>query len=298
MSNETYSNNINGRGNGSKKINDFRIWTHKRNTYGEDLFDSIDKNINRIKSQASYLYGESRNLKQKSKLRKVKVIRRASSVDNYPDVSPPMRKLLIKMNKEITTIKESTDQIAKMNGVYLDKYIYNNKSNEFNKSQSQKDLCVTNKQGKLVRNFSYINNTYRKQLNQAFMKFNPLLHLDNLKVLSKVDPEINKDINQMKSTIDHDLDEITDKYYYKKRYIKLLEQNKPKIIKTVSLTTNVKNHNSTLNTLSNLRSSKRKPTQFPGTTRPPKLGVEVKKKFPKKELKLRESKLNPFLYLL
>ena len=124
MSNETYSNNINGRGNGSKKINDFRIWTHKRNTYGEDLFDSIDKNINRIKSQASYLYGESRNLKQKSKLRKVKVIRRASSVDNYPDVSPPMRKLLIKMNKEITTIKESTDQIAKMNGVYLDKYIY------------------------------------------------------------------------------------------------------------------------------------------------------------------------------
>ena len=242
MSNETYSNNINGRGNGSKKINDFRIWTHKRNTYGEDLFDSIDKNINRIKSQASYLYGESRNLKQKSKLRKVKVIRRSSSVDNYPDVSPPMRKLLIKMNKEITTIKESTDQIAKMNEVYLDKYIYNNKSNEFNKSQSQKDLCVTNKQGKLVRNFSYINNTYRKQLNQAFMKFNPLLHLDNLKVLSKVDPEINKDINQMKSTIDHDLDEITDKYYYKKRYIKLLEQNKPKIIQTVSLTTNVKNH--------------------------------------------------------
>ena len=102
----------------------------------------------------------------------------------------------------------------------------------------------------------------------------------------------------MKSTIDHDLDEITDKYYYKKRYIKLLEQNKPKIIQTVSLTTNVKNHNSTLNTFSNLRSSKRKPTQFPGTTRPPKLGVEVKKKFPKKELKLRESKLNPFLYLL
>ena len=45
-------------------------------------------------------------------------------------------------------------------------------------------------------NIQYINDNYRRQLNKAFLNFNPIIHLGNLNILRKADPEINSDIEK------------------------------------------------------------------------------------------------------
>lgn len=128
---------------------------------------------------------------------------------------------------KIKHIKESTDEIKQLNALYLvktsNKFINNSAEDELPNIKAHKE--------KEAKNFSYINDNYRKQLNKAFMKFNPLIHLENLKMLEEVDPEIKKDICQLKEVIDQDLKEITDKNYYKQRYNELMKKKRSSIKK-------------------------------------------------------------------
>ena len=67
--------------------------------------------------------------------------------------------------------------------------------NNINNRECLIDIEVKNS-SKCILNYSYINNIYRKQLNQAFMNFNPLIHLENINTLSKIDFNIKKYIKK------------------------------------------------------------------------------------------------------
>jgi hypothetical protein len=86
-------------------------------------------------------------------------------------------------------LKRQVDEITKMNAVYVMKQSGINKDN----TDLQLPPIEGNKKNNEITNFRYISETYRKQLMRAFLNFNPIIHLNNLRnLLEKADPEIKK----------------------------------------------------------------------------------------------------------
>ena len=113
-----------------------------------------------------------------------------------------------------------------------------NKTNSFTmknlkkKAKSKSDLSEKDDDGfyggrskkdDYLKNFLYVNDNYRKQLNCAFLKYNPISHLENLKILAQADPILCQDINNVKKEVDDSIKQITKKVYRKKN-IEILEK--------------------------------------------------------------------------
>ena len=71
-----------------------------------------------------------------------------------------------------------------------------------------------------------MNDNYRNQLNNAFLKFNPKVHYENLYYLQQVDSNVKNDILELRKTIDEDIKEITNHHYFKKLYEKIYNKNR------------------------------------------------------------------------
>ena len=76
-----------------------------------------------------------------------------------------------------------------------------------------------------VKNFMYVNDNYRKQLNFAFLKYNPISHLENLKILVQADPFIRKDISKIKEEVEEDIKWKCDKFHFRKKYLNFISKN-------------------------------------------------------------------------
>ena len=81
------------------------------------------------------------------------------------------------------------------------------------------------KKEEYVKNFMYVNDNYRKQLNFAFLKYNPISHLENLKILIQADPSIRKDISKIKEEVEEDIKWKCDKYHFRKKYLNFISKN-------------------------------------------------------------------------
>ena len=151
--------------------------------------------------------------------------------------------------------------------------------NEKNKKNNKKSKPI---------NFTYINDNYRKQLNRAFMNFNPIIHLGNLNLLRKADPSINEDIQKLEKHIDDDLKTIIDPYYYKHQYEKLLKEHE-KLKKRINTapTLQTDNYNNNSNNYTNYNNYNNANTTF---RRRRKNKLEIKRKFPDKDLRIKELK--------
>ena len=64
-----------------------------------------------------------------------------------------------------------------------------------------------NKKDDYTKNFIYVNDNYRRQLNFAFLKYNTEQHLENIKFLVQVDPSIRNDINKIVEEVDKDINQ-------------------------------------------------------------------------------------------
>jgi hypothetical protein len=188
---------------------------------------------------------------------------RSSSSKLMEEVSKKSKIILLKIGKHVKNIKQSMSDITKMNGLYLDEKAKNNnhnkkgkmpklrknnstedinknktftdnlnkfKNNNINYSDNEDDDNKFNQEKKTkkenyVKNFVYVNDNYRKQLNFAFLKYNPQAHLENLKILVQADPSIRKDINKIKEEIEEDIKWKCDKHHFKKKYLHFLAKN-------------------------------------------------------------------------
>ena len=182
-------------------------------------------------------------------------------------ISPLAKRMLKKANCKINEVNQSALDIAKLNYLYYlnkpsnsvinkscdeksrnnksriqtgfdknkkDKNIFNNFNNDSFKNESDIIKKIRNKS--LVKNFVYINNNYHKQLNSAFMKYNPTAHLNNMKILLQAVPNFHEDISREKKEIENDIDFKNDKFKFKKKYLNYLNKqnplslNRPKVI--------------------------------------------------------------------
>ena len=229
------------RKNISKKINDFRLWTHSQNLKNEDIISKAVHNQTTIKQYSSELNEEENNQNRK-KIKKGKTIMKNKVLYNSnANLSENVQKILSDVSKTINNINQSTEEIKKLNALYL-----------INTSQ---------------------------KLNKAFLNFNPIIHLGNLNILRKADPDIDRDIQNLTKHIDDDLAEITNKNYYHNLYEKIIQKNKKRKNKLDSMTT-APTQPTEANKVNN--TSVYKPI-FRKKMRN-RMSVEVKKKFPDKEL--------------
>lgn len=106
----------------------------------------------------------------------------------------------------------------------------NNKDNSKDKNASylsdNEDIYgEKHKKEDYVKNFMYVNDNYRTQLNCAFLKYNPISHLENLKILIQADPSIRKDISKIKEEVEEDIKWKCDKFYFRKKYLNFIAKN-------------------------------------------------------------------------
>jgi len=87
-----------------------------------------------------------------------------------------------------------------------------------------------NRKDDYTKNFIYVNDNYRRQLNFAFLKYNTEQHLENIKFLVQVDPSIRNDINNIVEEVDKDIKWKCDKNHFAKKYIDLIKKNKKRAL--------------------------------------------------------------------
>ena len=120
-------------------------------------------------------------------------------------------------------------------------------------------------------------------MNKAFNKFNPLMYLNNLKILLQISPSIREDIKKTKNEVEEDIKKICDKERYSKRFKEYLskrsksrsvafENYNPKIYKSnddlkrknnliintnININANKSNNNDKANLMQNLINNKK-----------------------------------------
>ena len=127
-------------------------------------------------------------------------------------ISPTVRKILSLANTNITEMKSKTEQIMKKNGIYLEHFLNKNKTycQKASGTNDNNSLPPIENTNKLIRNFDYINDNFRRQLNKAFLLYNPYIHLENLYFLQHADPSIKEDINRVRNNVNENVKEIKD----------------------------------------------------------------------------------------
>ena len=251
-----------------------KFWDVKQNTVPEKMSEKGVQYKKVIKNLVSALSNEDTEKKEKLIHFRRKKIRKTTSVETMNYLSPNVRTILSKIDRNLGKIKNSITDITKMNGLFLEQkarktlntyrvnrkkeglatlnakeeYLFGNivkKENKtFNKgkdndihSKTQRETGI-NKIKKLtilndinnkkieigenkkdyIKNFSLVNDNYRKQLNFAFLKYNPVKNLENLKFLVQTESLIRKDISTIKKEVEQDIKWRCDKYHFKKKY--------------------------------------------------------------------------------
>ena len=303
------SNKINIIGKPKKrKLYEIKIYTQQENLKDEHIIGKIKRNQEDILNYAEVLNEEENNLKKKKHLKK-----KSKEIDELSEktekkLSDKSSKIINDVNRIISNMNESTEELKKLNALFLigtSKKI--NKTNniqsenleelKYSKEIKDEKLIEEDEKNKLENkkkkplNFTYINDNYRKQLNRAFMNFNPIIHLGNLNLLRKADPSINEDIAKLEEHINKDLKSIIDPHYYKHQYEKLLKEHEKlrKGLKTAP-TENYNINNYTYNPSLTTNSNKTNNSIPVYRKRKLKNKLEIKRKFPDKELRLKELK--------
>ena len=148
-----------------------------------------------------------------------------------------------KINFHINKVRKSHEDLAALNALYLDNDIYNNNKNVLNNNRynnansnnNSNEKLNNSKEGEnyeeairkknLRNNFELIANNYHKQLSKAFIKYDPVIYLNNVKMLIQVSPTLREDITKIKKDVDQDVDQITDQKKYEKIYKRFLDKS-------------------------------------------------------------------------
>lgn len=213
-------------------IRDFRVWKHKYGLYSDNIIDSVIKSQSQVKNYTDSLNEGERNDRKK--------IKSYQSTDKFKDkkkdelqVSETVKKimgdvgkLVMNMKKQeenlsrdnINALLETTNQIKKSEIIGEPNSILRIKEKEYKKSL----------EGKLKKppNYKFLSDSYRKQVNKAFMDYNPIIHLGNIHMLRKTDPEIDKQFKLHIQEIDEELKNSKGFIFYNDKFGKNKKFNK------------------------------------------------------------------------
>ena len=238
------------------KYNTIKIWKQKYNILSDGIMPKINLNKRIVKEALKKITGDNNEENNKIKndnSRNKNELKFTASERNLNKVSPYTKKILKKINRHIKNIKEASEDIIAMNALYLDNIVQNitNRNNkryknnisisEYKKysytpnyknvNNSQDNIYNDNNYRQAIlkkerrNNFIFVNNNYRKQLNSAFRKYNPISHLNNLKILLQVSPSIREDVIKTKSEVEEDIKTLCDEHKYTKKLKTYLSKN-------------------------------------------------------------------------
>ena len=153
-----------------------------------------------VNNSLKILYGKKKEEeKQKTlvKIKKIKILTKSKSSLNFSNISKNIKNLKKIINSKINKVNKSQEDLALLNNLDND-----NKINSKNK-------------------FQYLTNNYHKQLNLAFLNFNPLKYSNNLKILLNLSQSERDDISKTKLEIEEDINKINSKKIRSKIFQKI-----------------------------------------------------------------------------
>ena len=210
------------------KINDFRVWKLSKNMSNENIIGKATKNQTQIKNWAEVLNEDYKNNKNNSfkTYFKTNKTKKGYEFKNY--LSPNVNRIVTEVGRLVTEMKNSEENLSKLNINSLRKTknqmqkleIFPEEASiiKLKEIEYQKSL---EKKPKKSPNYKFLSDNYRRQLNKAFMNFNPIKHLANIHSLIKDNPETEKEFRDHTKIIDNEIHNITSPNFYKKQYKKL-----------------------------------------------------------------------------
>ena len=210
------------------KITDFRVWKIKQNMESENIIGKALKNQNKIKNWAEVLNEDYKNNKNNNinLFLKESNSKKGYEIKNY--LSPNVNRIVTDVGKLVSEMKNSEEKLSKININSLIKT-----KNQIQKTERLDEPTSIEKlkekeyqaslegKNKKTPNYKFISDSYRKQLNKAFLSFHPLKHLGNMHTLIDKNPEINKEFMERTKIIDNEIHNLTSKNFYRNQYNKL-----------------------------------------------------------------------------
>ncbi len=268
MNNQNFKSNIlksdfqkkNSKG---KKLYDIRLWTQQQNLKGHDICISVEHNKKYIKDQNEILNDEDLNpnkkqIKFEKKRRQIEGIIPSNII-----LSKIARNVLTDAYEKINYMKEYSNYWELENGKRLQKITkefckgrpYSTNSDFMNLPSSDlinKLYFHPLKHQKSI-NYTRYNDSFRRDINKAFQKYNPNINLKYLKKLRNEDNDVKKDLDEINTKVNLEIEEKTKGDFYRKKYENIMQKSKEnsqetekhKMMKTRS--TNFNSLNSTKN---------------------------------------------------
>ena len=292
----------------SINVADYRVWKQRQNLSSEDIIHNILRNQSKIKNYTEALNEEEKNDKKKK-------IKNYQSFDGFRNrkqkdskISNNVQKIMTEVGKLVLDMKiisensyknninsliNTTKQIKKTEIINDPNTILKVKEKEYKASLEGKT--------KKTPNYQFLSDSYRRQINKAFVNYNPNIHLSNIHKLRETEPETDKEY-QLRLKEVNDFTNIKSGYIFGKNYKKEAKLNKSKTKEDKSFEEKSiieKNNNSIGYTAVTAESENNSQIQSSQVISP--MGnlfgkknknkkIEIKKKFPDKEK--REKELN------
>jgi len=286
----------------SLNLGDFNLWKQREDTLREDILNRINKKQNQIRILTEVLNEDEKHDKKKKiknyqsfdALRKRRKNKDSKLSKNVKKIMSDVGKLVLDMNTisensyktNINSLIKTTREIKRTEILPDKNIILKMKEKEYKAAL----------EGKLKKapNFQILSDCYRKQINKAFVNYNPNIHISNIHKLRQTKPETEKEYQILKS----ELDKLIEKqnYEYGKGFRKT---NKIMNNLEKSKFTEEKNNNSsginnsigyTVATAESENNSQVLNSQIINIYGKKKPKVEIKRKFPEREK--REKELN------
>ena len=210
-------------------------------SYSDYIMSKIKHHKRTINNSVKVLYGKEKDEKNTNnfiKMKKLKILQTSKSALELSDLSQKAKRLSQKINYHVDKIKKSHEDLTALNSLYLDnslfpKRIKNYYTKDINSNSQDKNNYIEAIRKKNLRNnFDFVSRNYHKQLNLAFMKYNPLIYSNNLKMLLQVSPAIRDDVSKTKLEIEGDIKTMKDKHLHAKifKQIKTTKYSRSKSI--------------------------------------------------------------------
>ena len=181
----------------------------------DGIIPKIKHHKRSVNNSFKLLIGEEKeeNNQNHFKVKKLKILQSSKSSFDIPYISKNVKNLSRKINFQVNKVKKSHEDLTALNALYLDnsffherKTISNSSLNIFDSnSQEKKNYEEAIRKKNLRNNFEFVSKNYHKQLNLAFLKYNPYIYSNNLKRLLQVSKAVRDDISRTKLEIEEDI---------------------------------------------------------------------------------------------
>ena len=219
------------------KVPDYRVWKQRQNLSSEDIINNIMKQQNKIKYYTEALNEEEKNDKRKK-------IKSYQSYDNFryrkkndSKVSSNVQKIMSEVGKLVLDMKHISENTYKNNITSLI-----NTTNQIKRTEIMEEPNTILKEkekeykiylegkNKKAPNYQFLSDCYRRQINKAFVNYNPNIHLSNIHKLREIDPETDKEYQLRKKEI-NELTDFKNPLFFGKSYKIAENEDKSKEIK-------------------------------------------------------------------